>query len=178
MALHLRDQIMDALATLLTGLTTTGSRVYVDRDADSEPLSAAELPGILNWLLDGFREWREKGLRVPDEVAAATETYRSESDPVGEFMRSCTAAAPGQRVKAKTLYEAYAAWAKANSVEPVSTTLFGRRLGDMGYRKETVGVVYYVGLEIVAAALDGLGVDPADPAASPPPPLGEDDYGR
>lgn len=46
MALHLRDQIMDALATLLTGLTTTGSRVYVDRDADSEPLSAAELPGI------------------------------------------------------------------------------------------------------------------------------------
>jgi len=46
MALHLRDQIMDALATLLTGLTTTGARVFVDRDADSEPLADGELPGL------------------------------------------------------------------------------------------------------------------------------------
>lgn len=46
MALHLRDQIMDALATLLTGLTTTGARVYVDQDADSEPLADGQLPGL------------------------------------------------------------------------------------------------------------------------------------
>lgn len=46
MALHLRDQIMDALATALTGLTTTGARVYVDRDADTEPLADGELPGL------------------------------------------------------------------------------------------------------------------------------------
>jgi hypothetical protein len=46
MALHLRDQIMDALATLLAGLTTTGHRVFVDRDLDAEPLQASELPAI------------------------------------------------------------------------------------------------------------------------------------
>lgn len=46
MALHLRDQIMDALATALTGLTTTAARVYVDRDDLTEPLGDNELPGI------------------------------------------------------------------------------------------------------------------------------------
>ena len=28
----------------------------------------AEAPGILNWLLDGFRLWREKGLVAPEVV--------------------------------------------------------------------------------------------------------------
>lgn len=46
MALHLRDQIMDALATALTGLTTTGARVYADRDELTEPLENNELPGL------------------------------------------------------------------------------------------------------------------------------------
>lgn len=46
MALHLRDQIVDAVKTLLTGLTTTGARCYVDRDIDEEPIGAAELPAL------------------------------------------------------------------------------------------------------------------------------------
>lgn len=47
MALHLRDQIMAGLITALTGLTTTGARVYVDRDTDGEPLGDADLPGLV-----------------------------------------------------------------------------------------------------------------------------------
>lgn len=46
MALHMRDQIMDALGTALTGLTTTASRVYLDRDEITEPLENNELPGL------------------------------------------------------------------------------------------------------------------------------------
>lgn len=46
MALHMRDQIMDAIITALTGLTTTASRVYGDRDELTEPLENNELPGL------------------------------------------------------------------------------------------------------------------------------------
>lgn len=47
MALHLRDQVMAGLVTALTGLTTTGSNVFADRDTDGEPLGDASLPGLV-----------------------------------------------------------------------------------------------------------------------------------
>lgn len=46
MALHLADQIVDAVAVLVTDLTTTGPRVYPDRDLEANPLEASELPGL------------------------------------------------------------------------------------------------------------------------------------
>lgn len=44
MADHVRDQILAALKTTLTGLTTTGARVYADR---TDPLAADEVPGLV-----------------------------------------------------------------------------------------------------------------------------------
>lgn len=43
MADHLRDQILVALKTALTGLTTTASHVYADR---TDALAAGEIPGL------------------------------------------------------------------------------------------------------------------------------------
>jgi hypothetical protein len=44
MADHVRKQIRDAIATAVTGLTTTGTRVFTDH---AYPLQQAELPGLL-----------------------------------------------------------------------------------------------------------------------------------
>lgn len=44
MANHLRRQIREAIVTALTGLTTTGARVFASR---VYPLEAADLPGLL-----------------------------------------------------------------------------------------------------------------------------------
>lgn len=41
---HVRQQIIDNLATTLTGLTTTGTRVYPSR---VDPLGSNEVPGLL-----------------------------------------------------------------------------------------------------------------------------------
>ena len=43
MAYHLHRQIREAVETLLTGLTTTGSRVYANR---LQPMADANLPGL------------------------------------------------------------------------------------------------------------------------------------
>lgn len=45
MANHLLRQIRDAAATALTGLATTGSRVFVNRSVE-EALQDSELPGL------------------------------------------------------------------------------------------------------------------------------------
>lgn len=49
MANHLRRQIREAAAAALTGLATTGARVFVMRDY---PLQDAELPGLLVFVED------------------------------------------------------------------------------------------------------------------------------
>ena len=41
----------------------------------------AEASGILNRLLDGLRDWIDNGLTLPDQVTAATASYRSDSNP-------------------------------------------------------------------------------------------------
>jgi hypothetical protein len=44
---HVREAIMQAAVTVLTGLTTTGANVFRDRDTDEHPLHGAELPGLV-----------------------------------------------------------------------------------------------------------------------------------
>jgi putative DNA primase/helicase len=46
----------------------------------------AELPGILNWAIDGYREYKSQGLNPPEAVLNAVKQYRSESDVLNEFI--------------------------------------------------------------------------------------------
>ena len=47
MADHVREQITVAAITAVTGLATTGTNVFRDRDPDERPLQASELPGLV-----------------------------------------------------------------------------------------------------------------------------------
>ena len=112
------------------------------RDRHLKQKLLTERAGIFNWMLDGHREWREKGLSPPEAVLAATEAYRSDSDPIGQFMDQMTVRTPpseGKFIGAADLYTAYQSWCGANGVEPVSKNLLGRRLGDKGYTREKFG---------------------------------------
>ena len=68
MALHMRDQIMDAIGAALGALTTTGARVYLDRDDLTEPLSGEELPGLT--IVQGEDSSEPLNLNVPDTIRA------------------------------------------------------------------------------------------------------------
>jgi len=115
---------------------------------------AAEGPGILSWLLDGLTLYRERGLVVPDAIADAIEDYRNESDPIGQFLKSCTIPTPhvgpqAERVRAAELYDRYVAWSKENAQEAISTTAFGKRMIDRGFKRHKVGISYYMGLRLM-----------------------------
>jgi len=45
-----------------------------------------EAPGILNWMIAGLLEYLEAGLQEPAQVTDATEEYRKDSDPIGDFL--------------------------------------------------------------------------------------------
>jgi putative DNA primase/helicase len=45
-----------------------------------------ELPGILNWMLEGLKMYKEIGLKPPIEIQAATKAYRAEMDIIEQWL--------------------------------------------------------------------------------------------
>jgi putative DNA primase/helicase len=120
------------------------------RKADhAELMARAEGPGILNWLLDGFRLWAEDGLELSSEIEAATEDMFNEQDPIGQAVRDVLEDEPDEKVQASVLVQACELWFKRNGEEVKSGTAIGRRMKDLGYRKKAVkGLTYYLGVRI------------------------------
>ena len=108
----------------------------------------AEAAGILTWITTGARQWFELGLMVPEIVRAATDEYRTENDPLSEFLTERTIPNTSGYIQAKTLFTSYEAWCEIEGQKPMTQTLFGRMMAERGYKKERVGVVLYKGLEL------------------------------
>ncbi|NDD53800.1 hypothetical protein EBZ39_07960 [bacterium] len=107
--------------------------------ADDKGLKAkllAELPGILNWCLAGFVQWRGQGLTPPEKVLAATKEYRGENDVLGNWMEEACVKEPHAVAEAAALYRAFKAWSEDRGEHPMSATAFGRRLEQLGYASE------------------------------------------
>lgn len=99
---------------------------------------AEELPGILNWVLEGVARYLKRGLLQPEQITAAVTAYRSESDPVYTFLAEAREEnlllfGEDLDIKATNLYNIYVEWSKANNLMPLGQTRFGRRLTNLGY---------------------------------------------
>ena len=91
-----------------------------------------ELPGILNWVVEGLMRWRRKGLGLPASVRAATAEYRSEMDTVGQWLEEKTERDPGAIAAVRGLYADYVFWLGAQG-RPVGARRFGEELERKGY---------------------------------------------
>ncbi|WP_234920367.1 DNA primase family protein, partial [Aeromonas veronii] len=76
----------------------------------------AEMPGILNWAIQGCQMWQEQRLKasIPARLKQDVETYRAESDMVGCFLEECTQARAGAKVPMSEVYAVYSRWAQQN----------------------------------------------------------------
>lgn len=102
-----------------------------------------ELPGILNWLLDGLRLYLDQGLDPPETIKEATAQYRADNDPVGAFMRVALMPMANAVIQGKTLYDAYAKWCEQSGLPTWSIAAFGRQ-AKRSLKAETKGVVRYL----------------------------------
>lgn len=118
------------------------------RDSQLSKKLAAEAPGIMNWILEGARLWREQGLRPPKSVLEATAEYREDSDMVGRWLDECTVGVkPNQSVPLQELYMNYANWCGDQGLKALSQSWLGRALKERGYKadkhKATKRPIYY-----------------------------------
>jgi putative DNA primase/helicase len=102
---------------------------YGKEDRDLERQLHAELPGILNWSLDGLkrltREGRFTHSATADEAIVALGDLAS---PVSAFVRDRCERNPGQRVEVDALWAAWSAWAEDNGHHRGTKQLLGRNL--------------------------------------------------
>lgn len=109
----------------------------------------AELPGVLNWALQGYAMWKAEGLLPPKQVQDATAEYRGEMDIMAAFIDDCCKTEDTATCAAKDLYASYRAWAEEAGEHCMSKAIFGRRLVDKGYVKHhTATGSWYDGVKV------------------------------
>lgn len=84
-----------------------------DKTLKQKLRSSKELSGILNWCIEGLRLYRTEGLKPPATVQTATDTYRADSDKIGNFLNECMTKCD-RNSKAKDVYDIYAEWCNEN----------------------------------------------------------------
>ena len=74
-------------------------------------LVSEEGPGILNRLLEGIAAWKEEGLLMPPEVAAATAEFRAAQNVIRRYFDTHTITRRDCQVRMGALYGEYTRWA-------------------------------------------------------------------
>lgn len=126
---------------------------------------AAEGPGILNWILEGLKDYRAQGLAQPEAVTAGVKSYQAESDPVARFLaesiaEDTLAADPEAEITNAVLYSRFREWCQgAEGISfPLNATRFGRRMSTLKYeRTKSGGVRGWKGLRVTASTGVWLG---------------------
>jgi len=104
-----------------------------EKDTNLPAKLREELPGILAWIVAGCLDYQREGLGEPDEVRAATETYRAEMDVLAAFIEDRCAVNEKAEVPATRLFNAYKDWARDSDEEELKQRTFGMRLKERGF---------------------------------------------
>lgn len=94
---------------------------------------ARELDGILNWVLDGLREFLEYGLGEPHEVQEMASEVRLQSDPASRFLEDLLAdgilVQQGElQIRTSELYSMYTEWARRTGERSLGSRRFNNRV--------------------------------------------------
>ena len=118
-----------ALASRFILLTLTRSFLGKE-DHDLTDRLLTELPGIMNWALEGLQRLRERGHFIqPESSAEAITELEDLASPVGAFIRDCCLVQPGLTVLCDDMYTAWKLWCEDQGrTKPGTRHTFGRDL--------------------------------------------------
>ena len=89
-----------------------------------------ELPGVLNWSLEGWERLNRRGhFIVPKSSDAAVAELDELTSPVKAFINEKCVVTPGHSVAVDDLYQSWTAWCQRNNHPQSSKQTFGRDLG-------------------------------------------------
>ena len=116
-----------------------------------------EMPGILNWALEGCLKWQREGMKVPDIVKYAIDDYKHDMDPIQRFIDECCIVSETCKSKRNELYDCYCEWCRENKEYTLSTIKFNRKLEEKDFKLiVTKGIRYWKNIGLVTREFEGL----------------------
>lgn len=94
----------------------------------------SELDGILQWAIEGLRQWWQRGLDTPDMVKQATRKYREDSDLVGRWIADRCVVVSNVFLSSAAGWKNYESWCKEMGEEPKSQNMWSRRMTEKGFQ--------------------------------------------
>ncbi len=129
-----------------------------------DKIVASELPGVLNWALEGARAWREAGkpsgslgrLVLPQSVKEARERYRATTDYFTQWLHECTEEGHEAKEPRVELWQSYRSFLLASGLRGTGLDReFYDELQRRGYVRGAVrGVRVFRGLRLKGAHFD------------------------
>ncbi len=140
----------------------------------AKKLVAEEGSGILNWFLDGYRDWKANGLKEPDEVKIAAEQLREVEDWLGRFLEEHVEKTANQWefVSNERMFQRVDKWAwDTKEVKNLNTKKFAAEMKKRGHESKPVReggkiVRVWIGLK-----LKDVAYQPSQPPSFNPPPF-------
>lgn len=98
-----------------------------------------EMPGILNWAIEGCMKWQQDGLKEPKVVAEATGKYKDDMDILAPFLDEVCYVEERENesimIEAKELYNTYERWCFNSGERSLGNRSFYRMLETKGFGK-------------------------------------------
>ena len=122
-----------------------------ERDEGLTDKLKLELSGILAWAVQGCLAWQKDGLKEPQKVLVATETYRSNMDLIGQFMEDYIIKGPAMTAPCADVYKAYTSFCEDGGERPMSQRAFGIKMSERGFvnRDRIRGAWHYLGMGLL-----------------------------
>lgn len=122
-----------------------------EQDSDLRNKLLAEAPGVLRWLVDGYRSYLARGLDEPEKVTKATEEFRKEADHLGLFISEKCVQNAAVSVKSSLLFDAWVKWCAAEHIDAGTQTAFSNKVSEKGFDKaKSHGSMVWKGLGLLA----------------------------
>ncbi|NNJ11242.1 hypothetical protein EKD04_012935 [Chloroflexales bacterium ZM16-3] len=103
-------------------------------DKELDTTLRSELPGILNWALEGLRDWLSQGLNTPTQLVDAATSYRKENDIVEKWLDDQATIEPEAKVSVAIAYQNFGEWMKLEGYRYTMTKdAFSKRLAEKGF---------------------------------------------
>ncbi|RPH39156.1 MAG: hypothetical protein EHM91_12775, partial [Planctomycetota bacterium] len=112
----------------------------------------AERDGIFNWMLEGLKKYRERRLVQPEGALSALDTYKSEQDPVRQFLDDLMADGRlewgDHLTECVTVFRLYQEWSRDEGELPLGKQRFNRRMEALKFERVKRSKWHWRGLRL------------------------------
>jgi putative DNA primase/helicase len=108
-----------------------------ERNPNLKEQLKAEWPAIFRWMIDGCREWREKGLMAPQAVRAATAQYMADQDTREQWFQECVTVSNQHAdfAPTETLFGSWRGWCARRGLSEGTSKALGTWIEERGHER-------------------------------------------